>query len=258
MNALPRILTIAGSDSSGGAGIQQDLKTISSLGGWGLSAITSVTAQNSGAVTQRFDLPADLVVAQIRAVVADGDIDAAKTGMLGSAAIVSAVASVVGELSIPNLVVDPVLSASSGATLLDVDAIALLVAQLLPLAAVVTPNALEAEALTGVAVTDVASQREAAQALVSKGAAAAVVTGGHVAGDTAVDVIATPKRVEELSSPRIEGEAHGTGCMFSAALAAGLARGLGVIEATRAAKEVVTLGIEGSVRMGDGRGVVRI
>jgi len=251
MKALPRILTIAGSDSSGGAGIQQDLKTIASLGGWGVTAITSVTAQSNDAVTQRFDLPPDIVVAQLRAVAAE--VDAAKTGMLGTAAIVSAVAAVLKELAVPNLVVDPVFAASSGATLLDAEAIDVLLVELVPLAAVITPNAHEAEALTGIAVTDTASQRDAAEALVAKGAAAAVVTGGHVAGDAAIDVIATAKRVDEISAPRLEGDAHGTGCMFSAALAVGLARGLSVVEAARAAKEVVALGIEGSAETGSVR-----
>lgn len=257
MSAVPRVLAIGGSDSGGGAGIQQDLKTLAALGCWGYSAITSVTAQSSIEVRSRFDLPAETVEAQIRVVLDDAEIDAAKTGMLATAEIVHAIARVAPEL--PNLVVDPVIVSTSGSRLLDEDAVAALVELLLPHATVITPNAAEATALTGIDVTDLASQRRAAAALVARGAASAVVTGGHLSDEKdVVDVIADGTRIVELRGERVEGETHGTGCMFATAIAAGLARGLAPVEAVRGAKQVVELGLEGRTEAGKGPPSVRL
>jgi hydroxymethylpyrimidine/phosphomethylpyrimidine kinase len=247
-----RVLTIAGSDSGGGAGIQQDVKAFARLGVWGLSAVTSVTAQDATNVRRRHDLPEDVVDAQIRAA-AELGIDAAKTGMLASAAIARAVADAVADCRIPNLVVDPVIASSGGDPLLDDGGVEALRSRLLPLAAAVTPNAPEASLLTGVSISDVRSQRAAARELVALGAMAAVVTGGHLDGPTIVDVVVAGDRIEEMETPRLVGDVHGTGCLHSAALAVGLAKGLDIFAAAHEAQRVVRAGIENAVELGGGR-----
>lgn len=252
-----RALTIAGSDSGGGAGIQQDLKTFQALGVWGSCAVTSVTAQNSSGVQARYDLPPDVVAAQIRSVMTDIGADAAKTGMLGSAAIVEAVARAVADHSIAPLVVDPVTVASSGVALLDDDALAALRDALVPRATVLTPNAAEATALTTIDVCDLASMREAAADLHRLGASAVVITGGDLGGPESVDLFYDGEEFIELRAPRVvSGATHGTGCMFSASLAAGLARGLGVLDAVREAKAFTARGIERGVTVGKSGGAV--
>ena len=234
----PRVLTVAGSDSSGGAGIQQDLKTFDALGVWGLSAVTSVTAQDSRGVRARHDLSPDVVAAQIEAATSDGGIDAAKTGMLGSAATVEAVARTLG--AIPRLVVDPVIAASAGGRLLDDDGIDAVRSLLIPLAAIVTPNADEAGVLTGIDTYDRDSQRAAAGAMLKLGCGAVVITGGHLPGRDVVDLYADADGEAEILGGRVEvADTHGTGCMFSAALAAHLARGTGGLDAARAARAFV-------------------
>ena len=246
-------LTIAGSDSGGGAGLEADLKTFTALGVHGLVAVTSVTAQNTVAVTARHDIPPGVVAEQIRAVADDIGVDAAKTGMLGSRAIVEAVASVLKSYDFP-LVVDPVMIAKSGARLLDPDAEEALKKLLIPRATVVTPNRFEAEELTGMRIRSIDDARRAARFIVEElGAGAAVVKGGHLGGDYSVDVLYYDGVYREYRAERISGGCtHGTGCCFSAAIAAMLAKGFSVPEAVAAAKRVVTEAIRYGARIGHG------
>jgi len=249
-------LTIAGSDSGGGAGIQADLRTFAAHGLHGTSAITAVTAQNSVAVLDWVALEPRMVVAQIEAVAADMPVAAAKTGMLANAAIVEAVAAAVERLRLPFLVVDPVMVAKSGDRLLDAAAEAAVRLRLFPLATVATPNLPEAEALLGRPVATLEEMREAARALHALGPRAVVVKGGHLEGD-AVDVLFDGHTMEELRVARIATRnTHGTGCTYSAAIAARLALGDGVRDAVRAAKAYVTEAIRGSYAVGRGHGPV--
>jgi hydroxymethylpyrimidine/phosphomethylpyrimidine kinase len=252
---LPRVLTIAGSDCSGGAGIQADLKTFTVFRTYGMSAITALTAQNTRGVSDIFPVAPAFVRAQIDAVATDIGVDATKTGMLATAAIIEAVAAAVRVHRLAPLVVDPVMVAQSGARLLADDARAALLRALLPLATVVTPNVPEAEALLGMRITNVADQHVAARRLVELGAGAALVKGGHLAGAEAVDVLDDGRTVEELRAPRVATpHTHGTGCMTAAALAAGLARGLPLRAAAREAKRFIGVAIAGALAIGGGSG----
>lgn len=251
----PVALTIAGSDSGGGAGIQADLKTFTVLGVYGMSAITAVTAQNTVQVREFTVLEPSLVAAQMDAVLEDIGCDAAKTGMLGTAEVVATVAERLGRHRVPNVVVDPVMIAKSGDALLAADARRAVVELLLPRARVVTPNLPEAAALLGREVGE-ADMAEAARELCALGAGAAVVKGGHLAGD-AVDVLydAASGELTTVSAPRLDtANTHGTGCTFSAAIAAFLARGMELTEAVRSAKRFVTAAIEGGLSLGSGHG----
>ena len=253
---LPVALTIAGSDSGGGAGIQADLRTFAFLGVHGTSAITAITAQNTRDVTGILELPVELITQQIDAVVDDIGVQAAKTGMLASAEIIAAVADAIERHGIRNLVVDPVMVAKGGARLLRDDAVAALRQRLLPLAAVVTPNLPEAAVLLGRPVESLEDRRQAARDLVAMGARAAVVKGGHAEGD-AVDVFFAGAEIAELRAPRVDTQnTHGSGCVFSAAIAAGLARGLETANAVREAKVFVTRAILSSLEIGHGHGPV--
>jgi hydroxymethylpyrimidine/phosphomethylpyrimidine kinase len=250
------VLTVAGSDSGGGAGIQADLRTFAAHGVHGTSAITAVTAQNSVAVLDWVALEPRMVVAQIEAVAGDMHVAAVKTGMLATAAIVAAVAEAIERLALPLVVVDPVMVAKSGDRLLDRDAETAYRERLLPLATVVTPNLPEAEALLGRPVRTLAEMREAARALRAMGARAVVVKGGHLAGD-AVDVFWDGERLEDLPAPRIETKnTHGTGCTYSAAIAARLALGEPLLDAVRGAKAYLTEAIRRSYSVGRGHGPV--
>jgi hydroxymethylpyrimidine/phosphomethylpyrimidine kinase len=253
---LKVVLTIAGSDSGGGAGIQADLKTFAAHGVHGTSAITAVTAQNSLHVVEAFALEPRLVVAQIEAVAADMRVAAAKTGMLANRGIVEAVAEAVTRLGIPHLVVDPVMVAKGGDSLLDAGAVRAYVDALFPVATVVTPNLPEAAALLGRPVRTLHEMRAAARELKARGAGAVVVKGGHLEGD-AVDVFFDGRILEELTVPRIAtANTHGTGCTFAAAIAARLGRGEALLEAVRGAKEFVTEAIRASYQVGAGPGPV--
>jgi len=253
---LPIALTIAGSDSGGGAGIQADLKTFAALGVHGTSAITAITAQNTVDVTDVFELPPRLVRAQIDAVVSDLGVDAAKTGMLSSAEIIEAVAAAVEAHAITKLVVDPVMVAKGGARLLRDDAVGALRSRLLPLAAVLTPNIPEAEVLLGHPVRSLDERREAARELLALGPRAVVVKGGHAEG-AAVDVYWDGSELVELIADRIEtANTHGSGCVFSAAIAARLAAGRQAVDAVRDAKQFITNAIEFSLELGHGHGPV--
>lgn len=251
----PVALTIAGSDAGGGAGIQADLKTMAALDVYGTSAVTSVTAQNTHGVDSTHQLPVDELAAQLDAVLGDFDVRAAKTGMLGTEAAVETVTQYAADAGVP-VVVDPVMVAESGDRLLDraaADAYDALLAE----ATVVTPNADEAAALTGVAVEDGADARTAGEALVAAGADAALVTGGHVGSDAVRDVLVTEATTERFETPRVDTEAtHGSGCTLSAAIAARLARGDAVSEAVERGTAFVERAIRYPLDVGGGPGPV--
>ncbi len=220
-----RVLIIAGSDSGGGAGLQADIKTVTALGGYAATAITAVTVQNTLGVRQVHPLPAELVEAQARAVLEDIGADVIKTGMLGSASVVEATARVLGEAQVP-AVIDPVMLAKGGAALLDPAALAALRDLIIPRASLLTPNAPEAEALTGIVVGSLDGQRRAAAALLEAGAEAVLLKGGHVPGAVVVDLLATSQDERLFEHPRLETRhTHGTGCTLASACAALLAQG---------------------------------
>jgi hydroxymethylpyrimidine/phosphomethylpyrimidine kinase len=253
----PRALTIAGSDSGGGAGIQADLKTFAVLGVWGMSAITSVTVQTTEGVTDVADVPAAVVAAQVRAVAADIGVDAAKTGMLSNAGIVRAVAVAVAGSGIRNLVVDPVSVSKHGYPLLRPEALDALRSQVVPLATLVTPNLPEAAALSGREVRTRDDMRRAADAILSLGAGAVLVKGGHLEGDRADDLLVDARGERWIEGERITTpNTHGTGCVLSAAVAAHLARGRSVHEAVEAGKAFVTGAIRHALAIGHGIGPV--
>lgn len=252
---VPRVLTIAGSDCSGGAGLQADLKTFTVFGVYGMSAVTAVTVQNTRGVSAVVPIAPEVVRAQIDAVATDIGIDAAKTGMLATAATTAAVAAAVRAHRIAPLVVDPVMAAQSGGRLLADDARGVLLAELVPLAALITPNVPEAEALLGMRIAVVADLHAAAERLVTRGAAAALVKGGHLAGETAVDVLCDGAGTIELRAPRIATpHTHGTGCMTAAAIAAALARGLDLRAAVAEAKRFISAAIANALPLGSGSG----
>lgn len=252
---LPAALTIAGSDSSGGAGIQADLRTFAALEVYGASAITAVTSQNTLGVRGVEVLPARFVASQIDAVLDDVPIGAIKTGMLASAAVAEAVVVELTKCNVP-IIVDPVMVAKSGALLLDDDAVAIVGSRLLPLATLVTPNLAEAERLVGFPVRTVDEQERAARLLVDRGAKAALVKGGHSQGDP-VDVlfIGETLTLKKLTSPRIDTQhTHGTGCTYSAAIAAFLARGFSLVDAVTKAHAYVATAIAQAPGIGRGHG----
>jgi hydroxymethylpyrimidine/phosphomethylpyrimidine kinase len=257
-------LTIAGSDSSGGAGIQADLKTFAAFGVYGTSAITAVTAQNTRGVTTVAPLAADLVTAQIEAIAGDIRLQATKIGMLATAAIVEAVASAIEELDLPSVVLDPVLASSSGERLLDEDGVQTLVLELLPRVRVITPNVPEAEALSGCRIASPADRRRAAARLHEMGAGAVVITGGH-APETPdghiVDLLFDGETYTELRAPRIATDdthrPHGTGCTFASALAAGLALGEPLVASATRAQKYVAGAIAQRIRVGEGATILQ-
>lgn len=253
----PVALTIAGSDSGGGAGIQADLKTFYTLGVHGTCALTSVTSQNTSGVLFRFDLPVEVVVSQVKAVVSDLEPVAVKTGMLATAEVVRAVAGLAERMGWNNLVVDPVVMSSGGYPLLEERGIEALLEELLPRALVLTPNLGEASLLTGHEVADAAEMRKAARLLHSMGARTVVVKGGHLFGEEALDIFFDGRDYHELRTPRVmTADDHGTGCVFSAALTAYLALGRGPLDAVLGAKDLVTRALVRSLRLGKGRGPV--
>ena len=253
----PRALTIAGSDSGGGAGIQADLKTFSVLGVFGMTAITAVTVQNTLGVSGYEAISPGVVGDQIRAVATDIGVDAAKTGMLANGGVVSAVADAVLETGIRNLVVDPVSVSKHGNRLLEPDAIQTLRERILPLATLVTPNLAEASALAEFPVASRDEMRRAAAAILELGVAAVLVKGGHLEGSVAEDLFADGVREEWIVAGRIDTpHTHGTGCTLSAAIAAHLAMGAQPLEAARAAKAFVTEAIRHALAIGGGIGPV--
>ncbi len=251
---VPKAMTIAGSDSGGGAGIQADLKTFAALGVYGTSVLTAITAQNTVRVTAVHEIPTDVITAQIEAVITDIGASAVKTGMLSSSSIVETVALELQRHQVSNLVVDPVMVAKSGDSLLREEAVESLRRRLVPLAAVVTPNIPEAEVLTGMSITTSDEVRRAAELIVGMGAASVVVKGGHLEGP-ATDLFYDGSHFQEFTAQRIDTvNTHGTGCTFASALAAGLARGMSTLDAVAQAKEFVTEAIRRSFSVGSGHG----
>jgi len=248
-------LTVAGSDSGSGAGIQADLKTFAAHGVYGVSAITAVTAQNTQGVSAVQVLKPATVLSQIGAIVTDFTVSALKTGMLANATIVEAVARAIRSAQLGPLVVDPVMMAKSGDRLLDERAHAALAGELLPLAALVTPNLPEAEILAGMSVRTLEDQREAARRIVALGARAVVVKGGHAASAEIVDVLFDGATFTEFRTERVAGTStHGTGCTFSAAITAQLALGRGIQEAIPLAQAYVAKAIRNAPGLGHGHG----
>jgi hydroxymethylpyrimidine/phosphomethylpyrimidine kinase len=253
----PRALTIAGSDSGGGAGIQADLKTFTALGVFGTTAITAVTVQNTNGVSGYEELSPDTVAEQIRAVAIDIGVDAAKTGMLASAAIVGAVADAIAETRIAKLVVDPVSMSKHGHALLAPDAVDVLRDRILPLATLVTPNLSEATSLAGFAVESRDQMRKAAEAILGFGPGAVLVKGGHLEGGRADDLFVDAGGERWIEGARIDTpNTHGTGCVLSAAIAAYLARGEDLLDAVRDGKVFLTEAIRHGLAIGHGIGPV--
>lgn len=253
---IPRILIVAGSDSSGGAGIQADLRTVQALGGYGMTAVTAVTVQNTLGVSGVFPVPPETVAAQMRAC-DDIGVDAVKIGMLGDVGVIAAVAEVLAGVTAP-VVLDPVMVAKGGALLLAEDAVAALF-RLLPLATIVTPNAPELSALTDTEIEDEADLLLAAQELLGQGARAVLAKGGHLSGAEVVDWLVTPQGQVRFASPRIETRhTHGTGCTLASALAVGLAQGLSLADASRQARDYVHAAILAAPGFGQGHGPLGI
>ncbi|MBI4758282.1 MAG: bifunctional hydroxymethylpyrimidine kinase/phosphomethylpyrimidine kinase, partial [Chloroflexi bacterium] len=242
--------------SGGGAGIQADLKTFAALGVYGMSALTSITAQSTVGVQGIYDLPAQFVGLQIDSVIFDLGVDAVKTGMLSNAEIIEVVAAKISQYRLKNLVVDPVMVAKSGASLLREEAQAALISRLVPLARVITPNLPEARVLSGLETNSLADMAKAAEAIKRLGAACVVVKGGHLQDmDESIDLLYDGERLIGFVSPRIATRnTHGTGCTFASAIAAGLAKGQNVTEAVRVAKEYVTMALQHSLSLGQGHG----
>ena len=261
---MKRVLTIAGSDSGGGAGIQADLKTFASLGVYGMSAITSITAQNTVGVQGIHDLPPEFVALQIDSVVRDIGVDAAKTGMLSSSVIIETVASKIKEYKIPNLVIDPAMYAKSGDSLLKPDARDTLINKLLPLSVLITPNIPEAEFLSGMKIKNIEDMKMAGEKIKKKVGADVLVKGGHleIASPLArndirkvIDILYTGEGFFIFESERIETKnTHGTGCTYSAAIASELAKGYKLHDAVKRAKDFATSAIKNSIEIGKGRG----
>ena len=255
MTSLPgRVLIIAGSDSGGGAGIQADIKAVTAMGGYAATAITAITVQNTLGVHGVHPLPLDLIEAQARAVLDDIGADAIKTGMLGSIEVVERVAAILDASEAP-AVVDPVMIAKGGHPLLPDAAVQAVRTLMVPRAALLTPNAPEAEALTGLGVADLDGQRRAGEALLALGARAVLMKGGHVAGETVIDLLLTPTGETLLEGPRVDTRhTHGTGCTLASACAAGLAKGLPLEAAVAEAWAYVAEAIRRAPGLGRGHG----
>ncbi len=251
---MKRILTIAGSDSGGGAGIQADLKAITLLDGYGMSVITALTAQNTMGVQAIHEVPVSFVEQQIESVLSDIGADAIKTGMLANKKIIEVVAQKIERYGVETVVVDPVMISKSGAPLLRKDAQKVLIKRLIPLAWVITPNLFEASVLTGLKVNSLDGMRKAAVQIYELGAKNVVVKGGHLKGK-AIDILFDGKNYTEIESPRIKTKnTHGTGCTFASAIATLLARGEPVPEAVRKAKIFITIAIQSGLSLGKGTG----
>jgi hydroxymethylpyrimidine/phosphomethylpyrimidine kinase len=253
---MKKALTIAGSDSGGGAGIQADLKTFTAFGVFGMSAITALTAQNTVGVQGIFEVTPEFVLAQISSVMSDMGTDAAKTGMLSNAEIIETVANAIRKFKIPNLVVDPVMIAKSGDALLKANARKFLQERLIPLATVITPNLFEAEAMLDCQVSTIAQMKDAAKRLKETGCKWVVIKGGHLESSSeAIDVAYDGNEFHLLKSQRFDTQnTHGTGCTFASAIAAGLAKGHAPLLAIQNAKEFITEAIRENFPVGKGHG----
>ena len=252
---MKQVLTIAGSDSGGGAGIQADIKAMSANGVFAMSVITAITAQNTEEVTEVFELPVSIIEAQIDAVFDDFEVAAVKTGMLSSAEIVTAVAKMLRPQKVANLVVDPVMVAKSGQALLKPEAMEALKRDLIPLALVITPNVQEAEHLSGLPIKTLADARQAAKAIHKLGCRNVLIKGGHLLAERATDLLYDGRffnifKGEFIDTPHT----HGTGCTFASAIAAQLARGKALPDAVQTAKTYVTEAIRHGLAIGHGKG----
>jgi len=252
---MKQVLTIAGSDSGGGAGIQADIKAMSANGVFAMSAITAITAQNTEEVTAIFELPVSIIAAQIDAVFDDFDVAAVKTGMLSSAEIVKVVAKLLTPQAVTNLVVDPVMISKSGHRLLKPDAVEALMHELIPLALVVTPNIHEAQQLSGIEIKTLADARKAAKIIHRLGCRHVLVKGGHLLEDRATDLLYDGRFFEVFKSEFIDSpHTHGTGCTYASAIAAHLALGKPLTQAVTAAKAYLTEAIRHGLSIGHGKG----
>ncbi|NBB15701.1 bifunctional hydroxymethylpyrimidine kinase/phosphomethylpyrimidine kinase [Caulobacter sp. SLTY] len=250
-----RVLIIAGSDSGGGAGLQADIKAVTMLGGYAATAVTAITVQNTLGVTGVHPIPLEFVEAQARAVLDDIGADALKTGMLGDAATVAVAARIIDSAAGVPAVIDPVMIAKGGASLLDARAVEAVRTELIPRAALLTPNAPEAEALTGLPATTTDDLRRAGEALLRLGAKAVLMKGGHVAGERLVDILMTPEGETAFEAERIDTvHTHGTGCTLASACAAGLAQGMELTAAVARAWDYVHRAIETAPGLGSGHG----
>lgn len=258
MTSFPqgRVLIVAGSDSGGGAGIQADIKAVTAMGGFAMTAVTAITVQNTLGVHGIHEIPLDIVIGQMRVVLEDIGADAIKTGMLHNADIVEAVAEELSREEVgPLLVVDPVMVAKGGAALLEASATAAIREVLIPLASLVTPNVPEAEVLTHRKITDVDGQKAAADALLGLGAEAVLVKGGHLPGEIIYDVLATQETIQVFSSPRIDTRhTHGTGCTLASAITGLLAQGVELTVAVETARDFVHEAIRTAPGFGKGHG----
>ena len=251
-----RVLTIAGSDSSGGAGIQADLKTITVLGGFGMSVVTALTAQNTLGVQGIYDISPAFVEKQFESIMTDIGVDAAKTGMMANIAVLLVVAKCIRKYKVEKLVVDPVMAAKGGTPLIRGEFRKSLITKLIPLAFVVTPNIPEAEVLAEMEITSVDDMKKAARIIYKFGAKNVVVKGGHLAED-AVDVLYDGRHFHKFTSERLDKEyTHGTGCTFSAAITTALAKGSNAVEAVGAAKAYITEVIRHAFRIGSGHWLI--
>jgi hydroxymethylpyrimidine/phosphomethylpyrimidine kinase len=251
---IGRVLVVAGSDSGGGAGVQADIKTVTALGGYALTAVTALTVQDTTGVHAILPVPADFIRQQIERALDDPGADAIKTGMLGDAEAIEAIAAALRPANLP-IVVDPVMLAKGGATLLAAEALAVLKRRLLPLATLLTPNVPEAEALTGMAIPDLAAMHHAAETLLTLGVPAVLLKGGHLAGPVVTDLLATPDGQRRFEFPRIDTRhTHGTGCTLASGVATGLAQGLSLEDAVDRARRYVQAAIAAAPGFGRGHG----
>jgi hydroxymethylpyrimidine/phosphomethylpyrimidine kinase len=253
---IGRVLIVAGSDSGGGAGIQADIKSVTALNAYAATALTALTAQNTLGVHAVHPVPLDFIARQIEVVMSDIGADVIKTGMLGDSAVIATVCEALDRFApgVP-VVVDPVMVAKSGHPLLAAEAVDTLRRQLLPRAAVITPNLPEAEALSGMTIANVADMRVAAAALLALGVPAVLLKGGHLPGDDLVDLLATSDGIESFSAPRIQTRhTHGTGCTTASAVAAGLAQGMTLRDAVLRARAYVRAAIAAAPGLGEGHG----
>lgn len=251
-----RVLLVAGSDSSGGAGVQADVKTVTALGAYAATAVTAVTAQDTRGVRGVLPVPPDFLQLQLSCVLDDIGADVIKTGMLGGRATVEALCGVLeARISRPQIVIDPVTIATGGQRLLDADAVTTVKRRLLPLAALLTPNLSEAELLTGMTIRDMPAMHAAASMLLTLGVPAVLLKGGHMSGPNVTDLLATTDGVEAFSAPRLPGNnTHGTGCTLGSAVAAGLAQGMPVRDAVLRARAYVRAAIDAAPGLGGGHG----
>ena len=251
---IPRILVIAGSDSGGGAGIQADIKTAMALGAYASTALTALTVQDTRGVYAIHTVPPDFIRQQIAVALADPAADAVKTGMLGDVTTIEVVASALADCGLP-LVIDPVMVAKGGARLLDHGALSALKRVLLPLATVLTPNVPEAELLVGSPIGDLAAMQEAAEILLTLGVPAILLKGGHLPGETVIDLLATAEETLAFERPRLPTRhTHGTGCTLATAVAAGLAAGMTLSDSVSRARDYVQAAIEAAPGIGAGHG----